>query len=212
MREQFSDIFNSAGIRVLPQGVDAEFFRPEDSAREARTGKLIYVGAWLRNTAMLGRLIPRISRRFPNVIFDLVVPLHARGDEGLVSLQSHPSVRWYHSLSDEELRTLYQASTAMLMPMEDGGANNAIVEALACGLPVITTDTGGIRSYGGGTLFPVVRNNDDSSCLELTATYLTDPGFASQVSKKCRAFASEKLDWAVAAKEYISVYRSLGFV
>jgi len=36
------------------------------------------------------------------------------------------------------------------MPMKSSGANNAIVEALACGLTVVTTDVGGICDYGGG--------------------------------------------------------------
>lgn len=209
MCDQFSNIFNRSQMTVLPYGVDTDFFCPGSATREPLPHKFIFVGKWLRNTTMLARLIPEISRRFPSVIFDLVVPLIARRDEAFETLRSHPSVRWYHNLSDEELRTRYQTLTAMLMPMDDGGASTAIVEALACGLPVITTDTGGIRNYGGGTLFPVVKNNDDSSCLGLVARYLTEPEFTSAVSQKCRSFAETKLDWAVAAKEYINAYRSL---
>jgi glycosyltransferase involved in cell wall biosynthesis len=211
MRDDFSDILSPSRVRVLPHGVDTNFFKPRAAIEQQKPQKFIYVGAWLRNTAMLARLIPEISRKFPGVIFDLVVPLFARRDEALSSLLSQPSVRWYHNLTDEELRERYQTSTAMLMPMEDSGANNAIVEALACGLPVITTNTGGIGSYGGGTAFPVVENNDDRSCFDLAATYLTQPEFASSVSKRCRAFAESKLDWTVAAGEYLQAYRSMGF-
>jgi len=212
MCDEFGDIFGNSQIKVLTQGVDTHFFKPASAADEPRRHKFIFVGAWLRNTAMLARLIPEISRRFPSVIFDLVVPLFARNDEAISTLRNHPSVKWYHGLSDEDLRLRYQTSTAMLMPMEDGGANNAVVEAMACGLPVITTDTGGIRSYGGGTIFPVVKNNDDSSCLDLIATYLTQPEFTSSVSQMCRAFAESRLEWAVVAKEYIKAYSSLGFM
>jgi glycosyltransferase involved in cell wall biosynthesis len=212
MCDQFGDIFQRSQMMVLPHGVDTSFYKPMSTAEEQRPRKLVYVGAWLRNTAMLARLIPEINRRFPDVIFDLVVPLFARSDQFLSTLREHPSVRWHHNLSDEDLRMCYQTATAMFMPMEDGAANNAIVEALACGVPIITTDTGGIRSYGGGTLFPVVRNNDDSSFLDLAATYLTEPEFTATISRKCREFAETKLEWAVAAKEYIGAYRSLGFI
>jgi glycosyltransferase involved in cell wall biosynthesis len=212
MCDEFSDIFDRSQMKVLPYGVDTSFFTPESTTNEARTKRLLFVGAWLRNTPMLARLVPEISRRFPDVSFDLVVPLFAREDRAFDPLRKHPSVRWYHNLSDEELRSRYQVSTAMLMPMEAGGANTAIVEALACGLPVITTDRGGIRSYGGGTVFPVVDNNDDSACLDLVAAYLTEPSFRSTISKNCRTFAETKLSWTIAAKEYIRTYSSLGMV
>jgi glycosyltransferase involved in cell wall biosynthesis len=212
MCDEFSDIFDRSQIKVLHYGVDTAFFKPGSATIESRKAKLLFVGAWLRNTAMLARLIPEIVLRFPDATFDLVVPLFAREDKPLSSLRNHPSVRWLHNLSDEELRLHYQTSTAMLMPMDASGANTAIVEALACGLPVVTTDVGGIRSYGGGTVFPVIDNNDDSSCLDLVATYLTQPEFRSAISRQCRTFAETTLAWTVAAKEYIDAYISSGLL
>jgi glycosyltransferase involved in cell wall biosynthesis len=212
MRAEFGDIFGHAQIKVILHGVDTGFFRPGGVDIAPSSNRLVYVGAWLRNTAMLARLIPELCKRFPGVIFDLVVPLFARNDTSLVNLRSHPAVRWHHDLSDETLRDLYQGATAMLMPMEDSGANNAIVEALASGLPIITTDTGGIRSYGGGTVFPVVKNNDDAACLELAAAYLTDREYRREIAQKARTFAETKLAWTVVAKEYVNVYTSLGLI
>jgi glycosyltransferase involved in cell wall biosynthesis len=212
MGDQFSDIFDREQIGILPHGVDATFFRPNGGSEDSRSQSLLFVGAFLRNTPMLARLVPEILRRFPNVRFDFVVPLHARSDRATSSLLHHPSVKWHHGLSDEELRSLYQRAVALFLPMEDSGANNSVVEALACGLPIVTTDVGGIRSYGGGTVFPVVANNDDRAFLDLAATYLTDPGFRSEISQSSRKFAESKLDWPIAAKEYIAMYRSLGYL
>ncbi|MGD1108558.1 MAG: glycosyltransferase family 4 protein [Terracidiphilus sp.] len=212
MRDEFDDILDRSQIKVLPYGVDTSFFKPHTKLHKTIPKTLLYVGAWLRNTAMLARLVPEISRKFPDVTFDLIVPMHARSDAALKTLFGNPRLRWHHNLSDEDLRSLYQTATTLLMPMEDGGANSAVVEALACGLPIVTTDTGGIRSYGGDTMFPLVKNNDDKSCVDLVATYLTEPQFASAVSKKCREFAETKLEWTIAAKEYIDAYRSLGFI
>src|ERR1035441_2621143 len=66
LRDEFSDIFNRSQIKVLPHGVDTSFFKPWATSQEARPRKFIFVGAWLRNTAMLARVIPEISRRFPD--------------------------------------------------------------------------------------------------------------------------------------------------
>jgi glycosyltransferase involved in cell wall biosynthesis len=76
----------------------------------------------------------------------------------------------------------------MLLPMNDSGANTAVVEALSCGLPIATTDVGGIRDYGGEDLFPIVANNDDASMVALVSQYLNDAEFHCTISERCRFF------------------------
>jgi glycosyltransferase involved in cell wall biosynthesis len=161
---------------------------------------------------MFSRLVPRILEQFPDVIFDMVVPQHARTEPGLASLQKYQAVCWHQDLTDEALRSLYQSSTLMFMPMEDSGANTAIVEALACGLPIVTTDVGGIRNYGGLTVFPLVANNDDDACLDLLEQYLAQPELRQAVSAACRLFAEKHLAWPIVAKEYILAYKSFGLL
>ncbi len=209
---EFSDVLPRSRMTLLPHGVNAEFFRPNEEMRCRHHKHLLYVGTWLRNSQMFSRLVPRIAERFPDVVFDLVVPGPARTDPALTALLHHPAVRWHQNLSDDELRNLYQKATGMLMPMEDSGANNAIVEALASGLPILTTDAGGIRSYGGGTIFPLVANNDDEALLEMASDFLADTSLRESTGAAARRFAVEHLDWTVAARKYMETYRTLGFM
>lgn len=209
-REEFSGVIPDSKLQVVPYGVDTAFFRPGEPQQACHAQRLLFVGAWLRNTAMFARVVPRIQERFHDVIFDLVVPLHARKDSSLSALQGNPAVRWYSGLTDEELRSKYQAATMLFMPMEDSGANNAIVEALACGLPIVTTDVGGIRNYGGQSVFPLVANNADEACLDLVERYLTNPEFGQKVGRACRTFAEEHLEWANVTKEYLRAYHFFG--
>jgi glycosyltransferase involved in cell wall biosynthesis len=95
------------------------------------------------------------------------------------------------------------------MPMEDSGVNTAVVEALACGLPIVTTDVGGIRDYGGGSVYPVVANNDDDAMIALVEEYLNNENRRNEVGEKCRAFAEQSLSWLLVAQKHIEAYKEL---
>ncbi len=53
-----------------------------------------------------------------------------------------PNVRFFGSVSDEELRTLYQGARALIMPGEEDFGINSL-ESQACGVPVIAFARGG---------------------------------------------------------------------
>jgi glycosyltransferase involved in cell wall biosynthesis len=93
--------------------------------------------------------------------------------------------------------------------MLDSGANTAIVAALACGVPVVTTDVGGIRDYGGGTLFPLARAGSVEDVVELAARYITDRAYRELVGALCREFAERTLRWECVARRHLDAYLSL---
>jgi glycosyltransferase involved in cell wall biosynthesis len=157
---------------------------------------------------MVVRMINRLAGNGHQVHFDFLVPRHHRSSPGLAPLQGHPFVTWHGGLNDAQLRDLYQQCHFMLLPMNDSGANTAVVEALASGLPVVTTDVGGIRDYGGGTIFPVVANNDDDAMMALVEQYLSQPAWREQTGKAGRAFAEENLAWPLVARQHMTVYQA----
>jgi glycosyltransferase involved in cell wall biosynthesis len=93
--------------------------------------------------------------------------------------------------------------------MIDSGANTAIVQAIATGLPIITTDIGGIRSYGGGEVFEVIEKNDFEAMTALFTKYYNDSHFRNSVSLKQRNFALKQLDWNSIAKQHFTVYKTI---
>jgi glycosyltransferase involved in cell wall biosynthesis len=194
-------------VRFVHHGVDTEFFRP-DASQLSATPRILYSGVYLRNEAMFTRMVERIAGQDRGVHFDLLVPRHHRNSPALAPLLGHPAVSWHGGLSDDELRALYQRSHLMLLPMNDSGANTAVVEALASGLPIVTTDVGGIRDYGGGAVFPVVPNNDDDGMIALIEQYLSRPAWRGQIGNKCRSFAETNLAWPLIAQKHLDIYKA----
>lgn len=203
--EKFQAYLPNNKIQFIRHGVDTNFFKP---AKERENGKILCVGHYLRNFEMLQRVIEKLTKQMKHLTFHLVIPNMHR-TSSLLKLCNLSNVVFYEKISDEKLLQLYQTSSLMLMPLNDGGANTAIVQALSCGTPIATTNNGGIKSYGGDNIFPVVENNDDNSMIRLVTTYLTDKKFTEETSRNLRDFALRYLDWKKIALEHIDYYDSL---
>lgn len=195
-------------VRFIHHGADTEFFRP-GATPPPGPPRILYSGVYLRNEAMLVRVVKQLALKMPEVRFDLLIPKHHRNSPALAPLLEHPAVAWHAGLTDEQLRELYQKSWLMLLPMNDSGANTAVVESLTSGLPLATTDVGGIRDYGGGDIFPVISNNDDDAMIALVLRYVSEPQWRHAVSRSCRQFAEQKLAWASVARKHLEVYGDL---
>jgi glycosyltransferase involved in cell wall biosynthesis len=203
----FESLVGPGRVRFIPHGVDVEFFRPAATRPEPRD--LLFTGHYLRNSRMLARVVARLSERRPELRFHLLVPEEFRHLGGFPKLQGHPAVVWHQRLNDDQLRALIASSYLLLLPMNNSGANTAVVESLACGTPIVTTDVGGIRDYGGTTIFPIVANDDDDAMVELVERYLEDRAWRDATADRCREFAETQLAWPLIARQHLEVYESL---
>lgn len=204
----FEQYVGKGRVQFIHHGVDTEFFKP-GLAKSNTPPRILYSGVYLRNELMLVRMVKHLAEKYPELRFDLLVPQHHRKSPALAPLREHPAVSWHGGLNDEQLRELYQKSCLMLLPMNDSGANTSVVEALASGLPVVTTDVGGIRDYGGGSIYPVVANNNDDEMISLVEQYISQPARRDEVGKCCRAFAEKHLAWPPVAQQHLDIYQQL---
>jgi glycosyltransferase involved in cell wall biosynthesis len=208
----FASRMTDGAVRFILHGVDVDFFTPappKNRGDDSAPPRALFSGLHLRNTRMLSRIILNWKRHRGDLHFDLLIPPQGRTLPGLDELRALPNVTWHAGLSDAQLRDLYRQAHFLLLPMQDSGANTAVVEALACGLPIITSDVGGIRDYGGGALFPVVKNDDDDGMMALMEDYLARPAWRNEVGARLRAFAETELQWPAIARQHLDFYREI---
>ena len=207
--EFFEKLVGKGRVVWVRHGVDVSYFKPSPSAPHNEAKRLAYVGQFGRDTAMFARIVPMLLQRYSNLEVDVVVAREAFVDQNLLSLKGMNRVHFHSGVSDDELLRIYQGALALLLPMKASGANNAIVEALACGLPVLTTNIGGIHDYGGDTLFPVVSPGDDDGLIDLTVEHLGDPEKFTVMRRQLREFAEVHLSWPAVAAAHFAAYRQL---
>jgi glycosyltransferase involved in cell wall biosynthesis len=105
-----------------------------------------------------------------------------------------------------ELRRLYAGAAAFLYPSIYEGFGLPIIEAMACGAPVITSRTASAPEIAGGAAILVDPFEVES--IESALERVTEPDEASRL----RALGRERarlFDWSLAASQTLEIYRQL---
>ena len=129
-------------IFVVPHGVHVHYWAPDPSVSRDIVPSFVFVGWWLRDLDMTKATIKACAQRGVRARFRIVT-----AKENHQHLADLPNTELLAGIPDDELRASYHRATALFLPLKMSTANNAILEAMSCGTPVISTRTGGIPEY-----------------------------------------------------------------
>lgn len=188
---------------VTLHGVDTTYFRPDPTRKAHSSDSPPLRGLLVGSTERDHDLAAAIMRALPDGVMTLDV---ATKPYPHPAYRETPNVRLLPHLDDGALLRAYQAADLLVMPLLDATANNAILEAMACGTPVVTNRTSGASEYvepAGGW---VVEPNTVEAWVEtlLTISRHRDTWLAEK-RKAARAWA-EQLDWQRLVPQYRALY------
>jgi glycosyltransferase involved in cell wall biosynthesis len=147
-------------IRVVGNGVDSEKFHPVDrQAARASLGipadakVLVSVGALVPRKGFhrVIEILPALLERHPDLLYLVVGGSSPEGDIGeelkrqAARLGVAERMRFLGAMPSAELKTPLSAADVFVLSTSNEGWANVFLEAMACGLPVVTTDVGGNR-------------------------------------------------------------------
>ena len=170
-----------ARVTVVPNGVDAGRFRPEDRAAARRrfglpeeAPVLVTVGGLCERKGFhrVIECLPALARRFPGLRYLAVGGPSPEGDWGprlralAASLGVDGRVRFTGPLPPDALRWALSAGDVFVLASRNEGWANVLLEAMACGLPVVATDVGGNREVVCRPELGIVVPFGDGAALE----------------------------------------------
>jgi len=118
-------------------------------------------------------------------------------------------VTWHRGVNDDELRALYRGATLLLLPLRESTANNAVLEAMACGVPVVTNVTSGIADYTAADYAMVVAAADAEAMASAVLQIVSSPEIRRNMAASARQRAMTDFSWAQIATQVRSIYSDL---
>lgn len=112
-------------------------------------------------------------------------------------------------LSISEQRTLYYLAELLLFPSLADTLPLTIIEAMACGLPVIAYGVGGIGYQLANDSGVVVEKGHFSEFLQAVEALLLNHSYRHLIAKNARLRQQDIFSWDAAAQETIGIYKKL---
>lgn len=209
-----SDLVGDFSINVIPYGLDTQCFQPRDRrmARELLNipehAKVLlfisqYVGSKHKGSFALVEAIARL-KKIPD-LFLLVL------GHGQFPVQSHIPSLSLGFLKEERLLSLaYSAADLFVLPTFQDNFPNTALESMACGLPAVAFNVGGVPEIvRDGSTGVLVERGDAEVLAGAIENLLSDSDRRQQMAENCRRIAVEEFALEVQARRYAELYASL---
>jgi glycosyltransferase involved in cell wall biosynthesis len=200
-------------IAVSYPGVLPQFF---DSAHLSRPPELnryfVFVGTFAprKNLKTVIRALARVANQISEELLIIAYWDLTRGSE-VVDLASRLGisgrVRFLSDLSVVQLAAVYKHATAAVLLSEYEGFGYPAAEAMACGTPVIVSDSTSLDEITGAAAVKVPSYDVDAAANALRAL-ATNPDLRAQLSENCRNQAS-KYTWERSVESVDSAIRTV---
>jgi glycosyltransferase involved in cell wall biosynthesis len=198
---------DGTGIEVLPNGVDLELFTsagraPPDPAAQRR---LLVVGHLKPGKGHYSAI--DALRELPDCTLQVAGdgPLRGPLEEHARALRVDGRVRFLGSVPHARLAEHYRAADALILASEREGMPNVVLEALACGTPVVATRVGGVPEI---VTDPVAGVLLESGSAEAVAAGVRELLTHPRDARRVREFAL-RFDWNRATQGQLAIFRAL---
>jgi len=201
-------------ISVIYNGIDINRFQPNEEDKP-KNEFIIMPGAsritQRKGLKYLIQAFQKVASRHPRLRLEIM----GEGDEKnnlekqVKEANLSDKISFLGRIPQEKVAKYYQRASLFVLPSLNEGMSNAMLEALASGLPLIATDTGGskelITEKENGFIVKMKSAEDIAAKIELL---FNDPELRKKMAENSRQKAL-KMSWQKVAESYYNLYKTL---
>jgi len=213
---------DAARLVTVPYGVNVDRFRPDARVRAAERAEL-GVGDSDPLVVAAGRLVRKKGFEYAvDAVASLPRVVLAIAGEGTLEGELRERaraqgvagrVKFLGNQTQDRVAGLFASADAILVPsVKDDSGNvdglpNTVLEALASGVPLVTTRAGGIGSVvEDGRTALVVGERDAAAIAAAVARLLENPALAGRIGGAGRTLVEAQFGWGAAAARFDRAY------
>ena len=200
---------NKDFIDVVHNGIDTETFKPNNNKKRIKNRIITTASADvpLKGLKYLIKALPKIISLYPDT--ELVVIGKAKNNGETMKLIKKlnllPHIHFKSNLKEEDIVDLYASAELAVIPSLYEGFGFGAGEAMSCGVPLISTLSGGLEDIVKGSCYEIEPGS--SVQIENAVIDLFDnEEEMKRVALLGRKRILEKFNWRQAAKGYLAIY------
>ncbi|MGA9725754.1 MAG: glycosyltransferase family 4 protein [Candidatus Binatus sp.] len=204
------------GLRmfVLPYGVDTQRFVPAPEGSLSDGPSVLFLANLYARKGIYTLLeaFETVAVAIPRCRLDIAGDgPEAGGVRGkITAMASRAGIRMIGAVSRDRVAEVMRSCAVFCVPSHGEPFGLTALEAMACGKPVVGTDTGGLAylvdAPRGGRKVPV---GDAEALATVLIEILSEPGLAESMGRHNRRFAVENYDWEYVIDRLEKVYDSV---
>ncbi|VVB53036.1 Glycosyltransferase Gtf1 [uncultured archaeon] len=198
-------------IDVIPNGIDTAEFKPGKKKND--TFRIITVSRLIERKGIhhLIDAAPKVLKENPDTEFVIIGEgdLEQNLKEQVKMLGIEKNIKFMGYMPHEKLPEIYANSSVFVLPSQNEGMSNTIMEAMAAGLPVITTETGGSKELiKDGINGKIIKQNNSQEIADAIISYAQDKNKIMSHGHSSREKALN-MSWENVAKNYAEKYAEI---
>lgn len=215
LRDYAFDTAPDLPIEVIPNAIELWTFTPPRQRRMEGTVSLIFVGRFnaFKNVELLIEAMGRLKEKgIDNVELQLVGEGERRSNLERLAVEKGltKQVRFLGWVERKALVELYRRADVFVTATTWEGMPNTVLEAMACGLPVVGTRASGLTELvRDGVNGYLVDTHDVAELTTRLAELIDNPYERQRMGKESRKIAEQEFAWETIAEQYELIYQRL---